>query len=350
MTAAPHLLLRADASSAIGVGHVMRCLALAQAWQDAGGIAEFVSAELPARLVERLCRERIAYTHLHTVVGSEVDATETRALAEENDTAWIVVDGYRLGADYYERVRASGRRVLALDDMVHVDRYAVDVLLNQNLSADRANYVGRVDGTTELLLGPRFSLLRREFRTATLAARLPAHTPRRVLVSFGGGDAENYTGRILKNLIGSGRRDLTVVVLAGAANPHVAALRSLGECAQFPCEVRVNVENVAAVMAWADAAITAAGSTVWELASMRLPALVGALEDNQLAGLPALRAVPIFRAWPGAELVTRDLAAELDALLAQPPTFDGLDAQGALRVVARLQAITAHAEHVLSPA
>lgn len=350
MTAAPHLLLRADASSAIGVGHVMRCLALAQAWQDAGGIAEFVSAELPARLVERLCRERIAYTHLHTVAGSEVDATETRALAEENDTAWIVVDGYRFGADYYERVRASGRRVLALDDMVHLDRYPVDLLLNQNLSADPANYAGRVDETTELLLGPRFSLLRREFRAAAMTARPPVHTPRRVLVSFGGGDAENFTGRILKNLIGSGRRDLTVVVLAGAANPHFAALRALAESAAFPCEIRVSVEDVAAVMAWADAAITAAGSTVWELASMRLPSLIGAFEDNQLAGLSALRAVPIFRVWPVEALVARDLAAELDALLARPATFEGFDAQGARRVVERLQAFAAHTEPVLSPA
>lgn len=349
MSRVPHLILRADASSAIGVGHVMRCLALAQAWQDAGGVAEFVSAELPARLVERLRRERIAYTHLPTVVGSAADATETLALAEENDAAWLVVDGYRFGPDYYERVRASGRKVLALDDMVHLDRYPVDVLLNQNLSADRANYAGRVDETTEFLLGPRYSLLRREFRTATPAARGPAHTPRRVLVSFGGGDAENFTGRILENLIRSGRRDFSVVVLAGAANPHVVALRALSEAAPFACEVRVSVEDVAAVMAWADVAITAAGSTVWELASMKLPALVGAFEDNQLAGLSALRAVPIFRAWPVEELVDRDLAAELDALLAQPVTFDGVDAQGAVHVVERLQAITAQAQPILSP-
>ena len=350
MTAAPYLLLRADASSAIGLGHVMRCLALAQAWQDAGGVAEFVSAELPARLVERLRRERIAHIRVLAVAGSSADAAETLALAEENHAAWIAVDGYRFGPDYYEQLRTSGRKVLALDDMVHLDRYPVDVLLNQNLSADPANYAGRVEETTELLLGPRFSLLRREFRAAAVTSRASVHAPLRVLMSFGGGDVKNFAGRMLRNLSCSGRRDLTVVVLAGAANPHVAALRALAESAAFPCEIRVSVEDVAAVMAWADVAITAAGSTVWELASMRLPALIGAFEDNQLAGLEALSAVPIFRVWPIEELVLRDLTAEVDTLLARPTTFTGFDAQGATRVVERLQALTVLTQPVLSPA
>ena len=104
-------------------------------------------------------------------------------------------------------------------------------------------------------------------------------------------------------------------------------------------EVRVDEENVAAVMASVDAAITAAGSTVWELAAMRLPALIGAHEENQLAGLAALRDVPAFRALTVEQLLARDLAAELAALPAFPDT-DEFDAGGAPRVAAHMKAVS----------
>ena len=330
------LIIRADASAAIGVGHVMRCLALAQAWQDAGGAAVLVSSVLPENLEKRLRGERIGCVRLLAAVGSAADVAETARCAEEASAEWIVVDGYRFDADYYRCVRGNGRKVLVIDDMAHLDRYPVDVLLNQNLSAQPLNYDGKTEEATQLLLGPRYSLLRREFRARVEVPRPAVHRPFRVLVSFGGGDAENFTGRILENLMRSGRRDLAVVVLAGAANPHGAALRRLTASAPFACEIRSNVEDVASVMAWADAAVTAAGSTVWELASLRLPALIGAFEANQLAGLPALQGVPIFRAWPIEELLRRNLAVELDDLVSRRVEFAGFDAHGATRTVERL--------------
>jgi UDP-2,4-diacetamido-2,4,6-trideoxy-beta-L-altropyranose hydrolase len=336
------LLLRADASHEIGVGHVMRCLALAQAWQDAGGEVALLSATLPASLRERLQCERLRLIALDSAAATLADADETRRLALAAGATWVVVDGYGFGPDYYEYLRAGGLQVLALDDMAHQERYPVDVLLNQNLSASLNTYAGKIGDATELLLGPHHSLLRREFRAASEKARGPLHTPRRVLVSFGGGDAENFTARILASLVASGRVDLEVVVLAGAANPHVASLHARAATAPFACEVRVSVENVAEVMAWADAAITAGGSTVWELASMALPALIGGCEDNQLSGLRALGEISFFRAWPVEELLARDLMAELDGLLAaRPACGPTFDAHGASRVVQRLQALGA---------
>lgn len=334
------LFLRADASSAIGVGHVMRCLALAQAWQDAGGEAVFGCAELPPTLRERLRRESIRVIDITGPVAGADDLEKTVQAAREMRARWVVVDGYRFTSECYAVLRAEGFQVLALDDMAHLATYPVDALLNQNLSATHELYAGKVSPATELLLGPRHSLLRREFRVAQTIQRSARAGCRRVLVSFGGADAENFTGRILESLFRSGRRDFEVVVLAGPANPHVEALRALAASAPIACDVRVAVENVAVVMAFADVAITAAGSTVWELASMRLPALIGANEDNQLAGLAGLQAVPFFRARRVEELLAGDLAAELDALLSLPVAASGFDADGAVRVVAHLRTLT----------
>ncbi len=331
------LLLRADASAEIGTGHIMRCLALAQAWQDAGGLALFVASVIPAALIARLRRENIALVQIAAERGSAADAKATIALAHERNVAWVVLDGYCFDAAYADALRSAGLRLLALDDMNHLDRYPVDVLLNQNLSAQAALYAGKVGEETALLLGPRYSLLRREFRAAPARVTDATRTGLRVMVSFGGGDAENYSAAVLANLAASGRRDLEVVVLAGAANPHVFSLQQLAASLPFQCEIRVNVENVAAVMAWADVAITAAGSTVWELAAMQLPALIGAHEENQLAGLATLQSVPFFRACPVGGLFACDLAAELTALAALRAPSSDFDTQGAVRVVAALQ-------------
>jgi len=333
------LLIRADASADIGTGHVMRCLALAQAWQDAGGPVLFLAALIPSQLAARLQRENVAFIQLNAARGSAEDAAETTRIAQERGAAWVVLDGYSFDAAYAAVLRSAGLRLLAIDDMAHLDRYPVDVLLNQNLSADAALYAGKVGPETALLLGPRYSVLRREFRLATPRTPRSGRSNLRVLVSFGGGDAENFTSTVLRNLAASNQRALEVVALAGAANPHVSGLKQLAGTLPFHCELRVNESNVASVMAWADGAITAAGSTVWELAAMQLPALIGAHEENQLAGLAALQAVPFFRACPVEGLFLCDLAAELSELAGAGGVATGFDAQGSGRVVATLKSV-----------
>lgn len=313
----------------------MRCLALAQAWQDAGGVATLACAELPASLAERLAREKIEVRHLDVAVASAADATLTARLADSLSAAWIVVDGYRFSPAFLEHVRASRRPVLSVDDMAHLDRYPVDLVLNQNLSARRELYRGKLLPESGLLLGPRHSLLRREFRRVRLAREPLVARPRRVLVTLGGSDAENHTAAILERLA-KRAPSMAVTVLAGAANPHVDALRALAGRMPFPCDVRVNVENVAELMAHADAAITAGGSTVWELAALQLPALIGAISEDQRTIGPALRHIPSFRAWTIENLLEQDLPAEIESLLAAPRDFGGLDASGALRVVEQL--------------
>jgi UDP-2,4-diacetamido-2,4,6-trideoxy-beta-L-altropyranose hydrolase len=329
------LLLRADASATIGIGHVMRGLALAQAWQDAGGQAIFASAEIPAALAERLDREQVSLRRLDVVVSSEADAAATVAAARECGASWLVVDGYRFTPTFLDHVRSSGLLVLSVDDMAHLAHYPVDLVLNQNLSARRDLYREKLARDTELLLGPRYSLLRREFRSAATTRPSLGDSARRVLVTFGGSDPENQTGKVLQRLIACPGA-LEVCVLAGAANAHVAALRECAARAPFPCEVRVDVANVAELMAWADVAITAGGSTVWELAAMRLPALIGAISEDQRAIGPALRRIGSFRAWTIEGLLEQELRVEIERLLAAPRDFGGLDAAGASRVVEQL--------------
>ncbi len=325
----------------------MRCLALGQAWQDAGGEVTLAWSELPDALASRLKDEGFSTVRLGAPVASWPEAEETARLAHALNAAWIVVDGYRFYAGYHQHLRDSGLPVMAIDDMAHLETYPVDLLLNQNLSGAVALYRGKTAEGVKLLLGPRYALLRREFRAGFSARGSAEGRSRRVLVSFGGSDPDNLTGRVLRRLAATITGSCEVVVMVGAANRHADELRRFAATLPYPCELRFDVRHVAEAMAWADVAISAAGSTVWELASMRLPALIGAIEENQLAGLSALRTVPLFRAARFADLLGWNLGAEIERLLRTANSHagdPGIDAQGAIRVVETMNLMRADAE------
>jgi UDP-2,4-diacetamido-2,4,6-trideoxy-beta-L-altropyranose hydrolase len=111
MTAAS-LLTRVDASLTMGTGHVMRCIALAQAWQDACGSATFVMAESTPGIQARLAQESCELLSISCAAGSEDDALEAIRLARGRQVEWIVVDGYQFGADYQRTLKAAGFKVL----------------------------------------------------------------------------------------------------------------------------------------------------------------------------------------------------------------------------------------------
>ncbi len=124
------LVIRADASFAMGVGHAMRCLALAQAWQESGGDVAWFACEMPDALIARLRREGVALHVATDAVGDERDAIELVRLADQTYADWVVVDGYRFAPDYLRRLRTSGQRMVMIDEMAHLECYPVDFLLN----------------------------------------------------------------------------------------------------------------------------------------------------------------------------------------------------------------------------
>jgi UDP-2,4-diacetamido-2,4,6-trideoxy-beta-L-altropyranose hydrolase len=275
------LLIRADASAQIGTGHVMRCLALAQAWQARGGTAHFVcNAALPPLLAERLRNEGATVTLLDVPSGSAADATATAALADDRAAHWVAIDGYHFDAAYQRRLADAGRQTLFLDDHGHAAHYSADLVLNQNAYAQAETYAQR-DPHTRLLLGCKYALLRSEFWPWRGRQRQIAPEVRRVLVTLGGADPENVTLRVIRAFEQIRQPELELTVIVGASNPHHAALADAA--AHSPHTVRLlrNVTDMPALMAEADLAVTASGSTCWELLFMGLPALLIEIADNQ---------------------------------------------------------------------
>ena len=275
-----NLLFRADASVAIGTGHVMRCLALAQAWQDSGGRAVFAMAETTPSIRARLIGESCEVANISCEAGTTADADQTAAFAKEQRSDWIVVDRYHFAADYQRALRKAGWKVLFVDDNGHARHYSADLVLNQNVSAGADLYVDR-EPTTRLLLGTRYCLLRREFGAWREWKRDVLPVCRRMLVMMGGSDPENVTARVIQALGLAGLNDMETTVVVGGSNLNLERLESLVAQARPRITVRSDVSNVAELMAAADVAISAAGSTCWELCAMGLPSLLIDIADNQ---------------------------------------------------------------------
>jgi UDP-2,4-diacetamido-2,4,6-trideoxy-beta-L-altropyranose hydrolase len=260
----------------------MRCLALAQAWQDAGGDVMFVMATKTPAMEARLKLEGMEVVYITTQIGSVEDARETVNLTRKFNANWVVVDGYNFGGEYQKIIKDDGLRLLIIDDYGHAEHYYADIVLNQNISADEGLYVNR-EPYTQLLLGTKYTLLRREFWQWRGWKREIPTVARKILVTLGGSDADNVTLKVIQALQLVELYDLEVVVVVGGSNPHYDQLKSVCLDAKFPIHLKRNVTNMPELMAWADVAIAGGGSTNWELAFMGLPSIILVLADNQRA-------------------------------------------------------------------
>ncbi|HLX60806.1 MAG TPA: UDP-2,4-diacetamido-2,4,6-trideoxy-beta-L-altropyranose hydrolase [Planctomycetota bacterium] len=276
-----NLLFRCDASKDIGSGHAMRCLALAQEAAAQGARVEFAMRDSSPGILARIRQEGFDVRRIHVEIGREADAWETVKMARAENVDWIVIDGYRFDSGYQRcLVDASDSRVLAFDDYGQSDFYSAHLVLNQNLGADEGLYALRAPHT-RLLLGASYALLRREFQRWRDWQRDFASVGNRVLISFGGSDPQNVTLDVLRALEAPEAGALELDVVAGTANTHLDALEKACRNSRHKAALNVNASDMDERMARASAAITAGGSTCWELCFMQLPALVFVLAQNQ---------------------------------------------------------------------
>jgi UDP-2,4-diacetamido-2,4,6-trideoxy-beta-L-altropyranose hydrolase len=261
------LLIRADASVAMGTGHVMRCLAVAQAWQDAGGRVAFATVEPSALMRERLLSEGIEVIPLEKQPGSADDASCVADLVKQRSGDWVVVDGYHFDGDYQRDLKAAGLQVLYVDDNAQAGHYAADLILNQNANADESLYRNR-ESYTRLMLGSGYVMLRREFQPWREWTREIPEFGRKILITMGGSDPDNITLRAIEALTDARLKGLEARIVIGSSNPNFEALEQMVSRAGPGLRLQQNAHDMPGLMAWADMALIAAGGTLWELLFM----------------------------------------------------------------------------------
>lgn len=250
----------------------MRCLSLASVLSEQGDLVGFCARDLNAGYQPLIAQCAQFYWPL----SSPDDALATCQVAREFEADWVVVDHYELGWDWEAQVKATSVRLMALDDLPG-RMHQVDLLLDQNWLESAHAYSRSAPGAT-YLLGPRYALLRRQFREVQPPTR--TGEVRRVLVSFGGSDPSNQTEKALRALQSENLERIEVVV--GRACAHRHRLEQL--CRDQPrVGFHVQLESMAQMMASVDFCIGSPGSTTWERCRLGLPGLVIVQAENQLA-------------------------------------------------------------------
>lgn len=298
------VVIRVDASLAIGSGHLMRCLTLANALRARGSNVTFICREHQGHLCKhveangfRLCRlpapnrtpspgseDYAAWRG----VSQEMDAEQTLACRHGNPPAnWLVVDHYGLDAVWERRVRELSINTLVIDDIANRP-HDCHLLLDQNLSlVPHERYRSWVPAGCRLLLGPRYALLRDEFSAAARQLRTRSGHVKRILIFFGGTD---LTGETLKSCRAVARvvsKSVIVDVVVGATNPYREEIEQL---CRLDDRFRYHrqISNMAELIRDADLGVGAGGISSWERTFLELPTLTIAIAENQVGGSEAL--------------------------------------------------------------
>jgi len=274
--------VRVDASTAIGTGHLMRCLTLADGLRARGAAVRFVTRGLPPDLADLIGDRGHDVAVLRTDRVSEAeDARDTVDVLSDRAWSWVIVDHYGLGATWERAMRASATSVMAIDDLAN-RVHECDLLLDQNyLALGAARYEGKVPPACHVLTGPRFALLRPEYHTWRSRVSPRTGTVSRVLVFFGGTDPHDMTTLALEALSHPTLSHLAVDVVATVEPRRRAALERLTET-RPGITLFGRRPHLADLMAQADLAIGAGGSTTWERMCLGLRSVVITLADNQV--------------------------------------------------------------------
>ena len=347
-TSVPILVVRADASPAIGSGHVVRMTALAQAWKQQGGQVLFACAEIPDAMIDMMEEEGLPLHRLSVAIGSPDDLNALNALCHQAAVSAgevVALDGYRFGKDYQTGVKAHGWQLLMMDDYGHAAAASADWIVNQNPGADASPHGASTSTDGKLLAGARYALLRKDFARYAEWHRDWNAEGCNVLVTFGGSDPANLTPEAIGALAG---RNLNVRVVVGPGYRNQEAVHAAMERHRHAfrtAETVVNPRSMADIMAWADVAVAAAGSTAWEICFMGLPAVfvqVAANQETVMRSIAGQRLGVALAGSPAAAI--QALGTAVSELVADPVRRAGLarravetvDGFGADRICAQL--------------
>lgn len=310
------VVIRADANSKIGMGHVMRCLSVADALLKRGEEVLFVTADdTPVPL---LTKKGIPYCVLHTdYADMEAELPELwevlrelpqgaespdAALAQKNTS--ILVDSYYVTEKY---LAALKKRIttIYMDD-IYAFSYPVDMLINYNIYGEEMGYEkDAAFADTKLLLGTEYVPLREEFSAGAgyaqsrkeLSAETENVTPAEdrlhqtaeqgrtadggILITTGGSDSFNLAGQLLMEAMKyDALKTKEYHVVSGSLNPHIGELQALAQKHEN-IHIHCNVTNMAELMAESKVALSAGGSTLYELCAMGVPVIAFSFAENQ---------------------------------------------------------------------
>lgn len=273
-------IIRADGNAQIGAGHLMRCLTIAKAMQTMLTEGEEILFLCADEQSGELAREygfdvKVLYTDYQDMESELLRIRQIFSADEYERT--ILVDSYYVTDTYLQALKAFGR-VILLDDMQN-HKFPVDVVINYNAFADMDIYEALYKDTdTKLFIGSQYVPVREQFLQKGYQV---ADTVKNVLITTGGGDKNNIAGKILRKISTADfGRNVNYHLVTGRFNPHLQKRKQL-EGVDSRVHIYYDVKDMATLMQSCDLAITAGGTTIYELSAIGVPFICFSYAENQ---------------------------------------------------------------------
>ena len=283
------ILFRVDGNKTTGAGHVMRCLSIADHAGSCGVECVFLMAsdDMEKNIIGHGHRTVIFHTEYENMLS---DLHLTQEWIENMQPVSLIVDSYYVTGGYLSSLKQccmkSGTTLVYVDDLMAFP-YPCDILLNYNIYGPdkRTEYFRMYQDAhmPELLLGPAYAPLRHEFRNP--GKREVKRTARNILVSTGGADFGHIGVAFIKAVIRHEEelKDLQFHFVIGSMNGDAGLIRRMAEGVSS-IRLHFNVQEMSELMGSCDVAISAAGSTLYELCATQTPTVTYILADNQIPG------------------------------------------------------------------
>lgn len=291
-----NIAIRVDASAEIGIGHFIRCMTLANALQLEGHKLKFLYRELPDELIEKLADaghqaqsiKHIGQTNdvdelahaswLKTSQSADADAA-IAALGDQHYD-WLIVDHYGLDHRWETRLLRVVDKIMVIDDLAD-RKHNCHLLLDQNFTDEvKERYDPLTSKNCTILLGPEYALLMPEYAKLHQQAK-PRQEIRSIMISYGGADNFNMTGKTIDALLSLDHTQYTVNITSPLASPFLAEIREkLSDHKNFI--LHDHLPSLAPLMAKTDLAFGAVGATSWERLCLGVPTIAVTLADNQI--------------------------------------------------------------------
>jgi len=314
------IVFRVDASSDVGLGHLSRCMNLAEELRMRGSDVTFVCRDIDSAgtssLEEKLFRT-VLLPRSTDVILQSVDASEFITSLAGARPDWVVVDSYSLGSEWETAVRPFVEKIAVIEDLAgrHHD---CDLLIDQNYS-DRTveTFKQQVPEKCKFLIGPKYAMLNSIFAKIREVSAAPRNDLKRVFVFCGGSDPKNLTKTVLEALSGDEFSDLAVDVVIGAQNQNFKS----GSTNQYDTNIQFHEsgDDFAKIMSNSDLAIGAGGTTTWERMCLGVPSVVVSIAENQVPTCEKLGREGFVRyLGPQSEVTNESVASEVREFLKTP--------------------------------
>ena len=285
-----NLFIRVDASPEIGIGHMLRCVALAEELRNTFDKIIFLSKKNSGSIIEVILKNGFEVSIIDTQIKkslknnsklkNEHEIIKNLLTSYKKNLNFLLIDHYDISSNYESLLRKIFKKIFVIDDLAN-RKHDCDLLIDQNYYKDLTNrYMKLVSKNTITLLGPKYAILRSEFTNSKKINYKKNIFPKRILISFGGSDLTNECEKVLNAICSLKNKQFDVTAITGIHNQNFKQLKKQ-YVKNDNIQILNHTDNFSELLLNSDLCFGAGGTTTWERLYLGLPSIVTIISSDQ---------------------------------------------------------------------